>query len=123
MPDANLSSYILMESESFVPGEVASFHIYNRGPENLRCPTQDPSYAVFARRENGTWSGQSISFIRSNRTEELILGVGDSTREYRFVTAGWKPGQYQLVLNCEAGGRNLFHEFQLKAIPDVMIFN
>lgn len=122
-PDANLSSYIRMESESFVPGEVASFHIYNRGPGNLLCKTQDPSYAVFARHENGTWDGQGISFIHSNRTGELVLGVGDSTHEYRFVTAGWKPGQYQLVVNCEAGGRNLFHEFQLKPIPEVVVFN
>jgi hypothetical protein len=39
------------------------------------------------------------------------------------VTAGWKPGQYQLVVNCETGGRNLFHEFQLKPIAQVMVFD
>lgn len=122
-PDADISSYIRMESDSFVPGEVASFHIYNRGPGNLLCKTQDPSYAIFGMQENGTWNRQSIAFIRSNRTEELVLGVGDSTHEYRFVTAGWKPGQYQLVVNCETGGRNLFHAFQLKPIPMVMVFN
>ena len=30
---------------------------------------------------------------------------------------------YQLVVNCETGGRNLFHEFQLKPIAQVMVFD
>jgi hypothetical protein len=122
-PDETLSSYILMDDTVFVPGEVVAYHLYNRGPGNLRCYTQDPSYAVFQRRENGTWNDQSIISGQSLRIGELVMDVGDSTQGYQFATTGWRPGQYQLVLNCDAGGRYLFHMFELKAKPGVMIFN
>jgi hypothetical protein len=122
-PDENLSSYILMDSTPKIPGEVASFHIYNHGPGDLRCHTTDPAYAVFARTENGTWNGKSIASFPSNRTIPLVLNVGDSTKPYRFVTAGWKAGQYQLVVNCEVNGRSIFREFDVKEKPAVMIFN
>jgi|GEM_PF-2236460 len=122
-PDETLSSYILMDDTVFVPGEVVAYHLYNRGPGNLRCYTQDPSYAVFQRRENGTWNDQSIISGQSLRIGELVMDVGDSTQGYQFATTGWRPGQYQLVLNCDAGGRYLFHTFELKAKPSVMIFN
>jgi hypothetical protein len=121
--DASLSSYILMDSTTLIPGEVGSFHIYNHGPGSLRCSTTDPSYAVFARMKNGTWNGTSIAAFPSNRTDPLALIVGDSSRPYRFVTAGWNPGHYQLVLNCEANGQYIFHDFDVMKKPEVLVFN
>lgn len=120
--DKNLTSYILMDNTLLVQGEVGSFHIVNHGPGSLRCHTTDPSYSVFARLANGSWSAEPVASITSTRAGPLVLDAGDSTHEYRFVTAGWSTGEYQLVVNCEAGGRTIFHPFTVKQKPAVLVF-
>ena len=120
--DRNLSSYILMDSTDLVVGEVGSFHIYNHGPGTLKCHTKDPSYTVFARRANGTWNSEPVIAVTSIRAGPLVLDAGDSTGQYRFVTDGWNAGEYQLVANCEADGRAVFHPFTVKQKPAVMVF-
>jgi hypothetical protein len=122
-PNETLSSYILMDCTALIPGEVGSFHLYNRGPGSLLCSTMDPSYAVFGQMADGTWNRANIASYPSNRTDALILLAGDSTKPYRFVTAGWSPGHYQLVLNCDYGGQSIFHEFDVMKKPEVLVFN
>ena len=121
-PDETLASYLLMDSVSIIPEEVVSFHIFNQGPGEVTCTTQDPSFAVFPKLESGAWSAAALTAVTSNRPERLVMDVGDSTREYNFVAAGYRPGQYQLVTNCNANGRMLFREFTVQQKPTVLKF-
>ena len=58
-PDANISSYIRMEKESFVPGEVASFHIYNRGRGTCSVKRRIPPMQSLPGRRTGHGTGRA----------------------------------------------------------------
>jgi hypothetical protein len=121
-PDESTSSYILMDGATFIPGEVVSFHLFNHGPGVVTCKTKDPSYAVFPRLESGTWGSTAITAVTSSRNDALVMDVGDTTRRYNFATAGYKPGAYQLVTNCNANGRIISREFTVMQKPITLVF-
>jgi hypothetical protein len=121
-PDESLSSYILLDSSTFIPEEVVSFHLFNHGPGDVTCKTKDPSYAVFPRLESGAWSSAALTAVSSSRNEALVLNVGDSSRGYNFAAAGYKPGAYQLVTNCNANGKTISREFTVIQKQITLVF-
>lgn len=97
-PEAR-SSYIVMNTDIYQPGEVVEFTVTNRGTVPLSCTANPPSFSVKSQGSNGIWATR-MGPEKGQDPGTSRIEAGSSTQIYRFDTTGWEPGRYRIVHDC-----------------------
>jgi len=100
-----------MDTDVYNIGEVVEFTVTNDGSRTLDCAGDPPAFVVKTQGINGAW-GTKIGNDTPDTSKKSTLAPGASTPPYRFVTDGWTPGRYRIVLDC-----GVVREFILKPNP------